>query len=135
MLFNAGSHSVSSSLAMLLLRLTAGGSMLTHGIPKLLHFSEKAPHFDPIGLGGPLSLGLVVFAEVLCSILLILGIGSRFVTIPLMITMLVAIFVVHWNDPFGKKELALLYLVMYLAIFIAGAGSFSMDAGMSGKKK
>ena len=47
---------------------------------------------------------------------------------PLMITMVVAAFVVHGADPFGKKELALLYGAGALTLMLTGAGRLSIDA-------
>jgi uncharacterized membrane protein YphA (DoxX/SURF4 family) len=35
---------------------------------------------------------------------------------------------VHATDPYQKKELALAYVVIGLAILIAGPGRFSLDA-------
>jgi putative oxidoreductase len=121
----------SSSLpwGLLLLRLTSGGLMLTHGLPKLIGFSEKMESFpDPIGLGSPFALTLTVLAEVLCAALLILGVKTRLVVIPLAITMFVAAFVIHAADPLQKKELAIMYLSAYLALFLAGGGKFQLKA-------
>ena len=120
-----------NDIAILLIRITVGTLMLySHGWGKLMKFFSDDPigFADPIGIGMHTSLVLTVFAEVFCSILLILGLGTRMATIPLMITMLVAIFVVHLDDPFGKKEFAILYLVPYIVIFLMGAGRYSLDA-------
>jgi putative oxidoreductase len=120
---------------LLILRLAVGGAMLTHGWAKLSHFGEKAPEFmNFLGLGGTTSLALVVFAEFLCSILLILGLFTRLATIPLIITMKVAIFMVHWQDGFGEFELAFLYLAIYAALFFSGAGAYSVDALLHKKR-
>ena len=116
------------NLATLILRLTAGGFMLTHGVPKLQRLLSGEFQFgDPIGLGPEVSLILAVFAEFLCSVLLILGLGTRLATIPLMVTMAVAAFVAHGADPFGRKELALFYLATYFVIFLLGGGKYSTD--------
>jgi putative oxidoreductase len=72
-------------------------------------------------------LALAVFAEVFCSLLLIFGIATRLAAIPLIITMLVAAFIVHANDGFGRQELPLLYSAVFFAIAIAGAGKISFD--------
>jgi putative oxidoreductase len=117
--------------ASLVLRLTLGLLMLNHGIPKMMNlFSGNIQFADPIGIGVPASLALTVFAEVLCSILVAAGLWTRLALIPLMITMLVAVSVVHFNDGMDKKELALIYLLPYLALFLLGSGKFSMDAFM-----
>lgn len=115
-------------LALLILRLQVGLLMLTHGYPKLTNFSDRMNQFaDPFGLGPTVSLALVVFAEFFCSILLIIGWKVRLAVIPLMITMLVVIFYANWDDPFGRKELPLMYLLTYLVLFITGAGKYSVD--------
>ena len=130
-IFNPGSHTVGSSLAMLLIRISCGGLMLMHGVPKFLNFSKIAPTFDPLGMGGGFSLGLTVFAELFCAIFILIGVGTRLATIPLIIVMLVAVFVVHLQDPMKEKELAIMYLLQYLAILFAGAGHFSLDSVFS----
>jgi len=130
-LFDSKKQEQLSDIAILLLRVTVGALMLySHGWGKLMKFFSEEPigFADPIGLGMTATLILTVFAEVFCSFLLIVGFGTRLATIPLMITMLVAIFVIHWDDPFGKKEFALLYLVPYIVIFLIGAGRYSIDA-------
>lgn len=120
--------------ALLLLRLAVGAFMLTHGYGKLQQMLDGNFQFaDPIGLGAGISLGLAVFAEFFCSLLLILGIGTRLAAIPLIITMAVAAFIAHGADPFGRKEMALLYLVIYVVLFLTGSGKFSVDRLLSGK--
>ena len=111
---------------LLLLRMAGGGFMLTHGIPKFLKLIEGGDiaFADPFGFGATISLILVVFAEFLCSVLLIFGIGTRLAAIPLIITMAVAAFFIHANDPFQRKELAFLYLVIYLSILVFGGGKY-----------
>jgi len=103
--------------------------MLVHGLPKLAKLTGAEPiqFADPLGIGATASLALTVFAEVFCSVLLLFGLATRLVAVPLIITMLVAVFIIHLDDPFGKKEMGLLYLLVYTAIIIAGPGSYSID--------
>lgn len=128
-LFNPGNYPSKISIALLLLRVTAGILMLTHGWGKFLKLTNGGPieFADPLGIGATASLVLTVFSEVFCSIFLILGFATRLSAIPLLITMFIAAFVVHVNDGFGKMELALFYAVVYLVILITGAGKFSVD--------
>lgn len=116
-------------LSILILRVGVGAFMLFgHGWNKLMGFSKLSGVFpDPLGFGSPFSLALAVFAEVFCSLLILLGIGTRLATIPLIITMLVVAFMVHGSDPFAKKELALMYLMIYSSLLFSGSGKFSVQ--------
>ncbi len=115
--------------ASLLLRLTFGLTMLlSHGMPKLLNFSTQMNHFpDPLGLGNSLSLGLAILTEVICAVLITVGLFTRLAAIPLTITMVVAVFIFHAGDPWNKMELGLMYALGYICIFLLGPGRFSLD--------
>jgi len=119
-------------LGLLLVRLLSGGMMLTHGIPKMDRLMGEGPvkFADPFGLGPEISLVLVLFAEVACSILVMIGYKTRLATLPLMFTMLVAAFYIHGADPFGEKELPLLFFTVFGSLLISGAGSYSVDRVM-----
>ncbi|MEO1263368.1 MAG: DoxX family protein [Bacteroidota bacterium] len=126
-------HSKNTDLALLLLRLTFGGLMLfNHGWGKMvkLFTGDPTKFADLFGLGAPVCLGLTTFAEVLCSALVVIGLFTRWAVVPLIITMLVAVFVVHIDDPFKKMEMGLLYLTAFTAIGLAGPGWYSVDAQM-----
>lgn len=116
-------------IGVLIFRIGISCLMLTHGIPKFLRLfgSEEIKFGDPIGLGVTASFTFTVFAEFICSILLIIGLGTRLAVIPLMITMLVAALIVHWPDGFGRQELPLLYFCGYLLLFFTGSGKYSLD--------
>ncbi len=116
-------------LGALILRLSFGGLMLfSHGWPKLAKFSELSGKFpDPIGMGSQVALSLAVGAEVFAALLLILGLFTRLATIPLIITMIVAAFIIHGADPFQKKEMAILFLSAYVALLFMGSGKYSLQ--------
>ena len=122
---------------LLAVRLLSGGMMLTHGIPKFDRlFGEGPAKFaDPFGLGPEISLGLVLFAEVGCSLLVMAGFKTRWATLPLLFTMLMAAFYAHGSDPFSDKELSLLFFTVFLSILISGGGRLSVDQAIGGKKK
>ncbi len=117
------------NIVLLITRIAVGSFMLTHGIPKLMKFFSTGDitFSDPLGVGTIPSLMMAIFAEVFCSILVILGLGTRIAVIPLIITMLVAVVLVHASDPFGKKELGLMYLTIYMFLIVVGSGKYSMD--------
>ncbi len=128
-IFDPGINNTKGSLAVLIIRLAFGIMMLTHGIPKLIHFSDYSGNFmNFMGFSSSFSLGLTIFAEFFCSLLLIFGIGTRAAVIPLIITMLVAVFIAHGADPFSKKEMGFHYLIVYISLFISGSGKYSIDA-------
>ena len=128
-LFHTGTREEYLDILVLLLRVSIAAFMITHGWPKLskLLAGGEIQFGDPIGLGPSISLILTVFAEFFCSILIAIGLGTRLATIPLMITMLVAAFIAHGPDPFGRKETALLYLLIYLTLFVIGSRKYSID--------
>lgn len=122
-------HSKLVDFIILIIRVFVGLSMLTHGIPKLeiLVTNNQIQFMNFLGMGSIFSMVLAVFAEVVCSVLLILGLFTRVACVPLMITMLVACFVVHGSDPYQDQELGALYFFVYLVILILGSGRFSID--------
>lgn len=123
-------------LGLLLLRLGFAGTMVvTHGLPKFQRWSEFATTFpDPLHLGSKLSLGMTIFAELICCSLVAAGLGARLAAVPPAITMLVAFGLVHRADVFQKKELALMYGIAYIALALVGPGRLSLDAMIHAKR-
>ncbi len=122
----------SSNAGLLILRLSVGLSMLLlHGRDKLLNFSATAEKFPALfGMSSSVNAGLAVFAEVVCSALLILGLFTRFAALMLAITMGTAFFIVHKSSLIagpGSGELAMVYLFAYMTLLFTGAGKFSVD--------
>lgn len=133
--YKATTYGTSADLGLLILRFGVGLLMMGHGWSKLIGFNENAANFyDFLGLGGEISLGLTVFAEFFCSILLVLGLGSQLVLIPLTILAVVIVFDVKGGDALAEKELALMYLVGYVALILTGPGRFSIDYYIVRKK-
>ena len=136
-LFQTTTHGEALNILVLFIRIVIAVFMIQHGLPKLskLMAGGEIQFGDPIGLGPVLSLILAVFAEFFCSILIGIGLGTRLATIPLMITMIVAAFISHGGDPFARKELALLYLLFYISLFVLGSRKYSLDYLLGRKKK
>ncbi len=116
-------------IGLLIFRIGIAVLMLTHGIPKLIKFFGPDPiqFADPLGLGEVTSFTLVVFAEFVCSVLLLVGFATRFAAIPLVINTFVIAVIVHMPDGFGSQELPLLYLTGYILLFFTGGGKYSLD--------
>lgn len=129
-LFDVQVSTKSVDTAILITRIAAAALMLTHGIPKLAGLFSDGPVQFPglFGLSPAVSLGLTVFAEVLCSLFILFGLGTRLAVIPLIITMLVAVLLIHSADPFIKKEPAIHFLLLYVILFFTGSGRYSLDS-------
>ena len=97
-----------------LLRISVSLLMLTHGIPKVLNYQTLVQTFpDPLNVGVEVSANLMIFAEVGCSVLLLIGLLGRFASVTLFIAMMVAAFVQR--------------------LTLTGPGSSSIDAWVSKK--
>ena len=127
----------STSLAILLLRVALGTQMLLgHGWGKLMTFSEQAATFpDPLGVGHTTSMALAVFGEVVCMSLLVVGAFTRLAALGGAVTMAGAFFLVHGGKLRGANsgEMAFLYLVGFVAIFLTGPGRFALDTKLGGR--
>ena len=121
---------------LLVLRLWTGLSLLLlHGWTKLSTFQQMASKFpDPLGVGHRTSLTLALVGEVLCPILLVLGLFTRFGALGAAINMSVAFFLVHKGKLTGQGsgEMAFIYLASFVVLLVAGPGKFALD-GSSGK--
>lgn len=135
------------STGLAILRLGIGGYMLTHGWGKLqmLIAGEFDAVGDPIGIGGGATLGLLVFAEFGCALLVIVGLLTRLAAVPLVIAMAVAALVAHAGDPWtadqaaqlfmagetdfpASRQPAMMFLLVFLALVFTGPGRFAIDA-------
>ena len=116
-------------VGLLILRGFSGAFMFFgHGLSKLQNLLAGNLNFaDPLGLGQNLSLILSTFAEFFCAGLLILGLFPRVSAGILIINMFVAGLIQHSSDPFAVKEKALIYLVIFIALLIFGAGKYSIN--------
>ena len=116
------------SIMLLAVRIVFGALFLSHGVAKWIAFSDMTENFpDPLDIGNTLSFWLALFAEVACSFGFILGALFRLCLVPMIFTMCVALFIIHANDPLVIKELALMYLTIFVLMFFSGPGRFSID--------
>lgn len=113
---------------LLAFRVLFGVLLMMHGFQKLMNFDALSAAFpDPLGVGNQLSLILAILGELVCSFGFIVGFLYRLVLIPMIFTMGVAFFVIHGADPFSSKELAFIYLIVFVLMYIVGPGKFSLD--------
>ncbi|RAV27845.1 DoxX family protein [Sinomicrobium soli] len=124
-----------SNIGLALLRIVPSILMMTHGYGKLQMLLQggEIQFPDPIGAGASVSLVLAILGEFIAPIFIILGFKTKWASIPVIITMATAAFIIHGSDPLQKKELALVYLVVFAVIGLCGAGKLSLD-GALGKR-
>ncbi len=132
-LCNAGIVEWKASLGLLALRVSSGGLMaVLHGWGKFQKFETRGSSFpDPLGVGPEVSMGLTIFAEVVCASLITLGLMTRWAAAVGLFTMGMAAFVIHGDDPLSKQELALMYFSMYGALIFLGPGRYSVDHALN----
>ena len=128
---------VMGSIGLFVLRVGMAGLLLgAHGWDKVTHIAARAKSFpDPLHVGSPASFGLVVFAETVCTLFVALGLFTRAAVIPIIGFLCVAFFIYLAHEPFGQKELAIVYLVPFVAIFFAGPGRFALDSWIGLRRK
>jgi putative oxidoreductase len=124
-----------NNFALLVLRLFVGSSLfLKHGLEKITGFSQMAAHFpDPLHIGAQWSLAYALFSDGLCSLLIVIGLGTRWAAFFIAVNTAVAFTFVHRLRLSGEHngELAWMYLAAALTLFFAGAGKFSVDHGLA----
>lgn len=114
--------------SMLLLRVSLGILMMSHGYDKLVHFNQrKLEFYNFLGIGSTPSLILSIFAEFFCALFITIGLFTRLVSVPLIINMSIALFSVHHMDFFNTGEKATLYLTGFLTLLLCGPGRVSVD--------
>ncbi len=89
--------------------------------------------FEGMGMPFPtLNAYLAASTEMAGVFLLLFGLFTRLISIPLMVVMLVAVFTVHFANGFeaGNNgfEIPLYYLIMLFTLTVYGAGRFSLDS-------
>jgi len=117
------------ALPLVVLRIFAGLSMaLAHGFGKLPPGSQFISGVESIGLPAPAFFAwAAAISEGVGGLCLAAGFLTRPSAFLLVVTMLVAAFGVHGGDPFGDKEMALLYAAAFLPFVFAGCGRVGID--------
>ncbi|TPG75443.1 DoxX family protein [Pseudomonas arsenicoxydans] len=119
---------------LLFLRVSASLFLLwVHGLPKLLNYSAQLQVIeDPFHLGANLTLMLAIFAEVLCPLLIIVGLLVRLACLPIFSVLLVALVVVHPQWSLEEGQFGWLLLILFTSIFIAGPGRLALNVRFTG---
>lgn len=139
-----------AAISPVMLRLTLAAVMLPHGMQKLFGWfggygwtGTMGFLTEKIGLPSPLAVGIILL-EAFGPILLLLGLGTRFVALGFAGLMVGAIATVHWPNGFFMNwsgaqagegfEFHLLVIGIALALAIAGAGRWSLDRRLAARR-
>lgn len=82
---------------------------------------------DPFVLGVEVAWGLTVFCELVCPLLVMLGIATRLTALPPALSVLIAGLLVPKTPTWAQQELALLYALPFLVLVVTGAGGYTFD--------
>jgi putative oxidoreductase len=116
----------------LLARLSVGVIFAQSGWGKLGALGDTTAFFAELGIPAPgFHAGLVAITELVGGLAVAVGLGTRFASVPLAFTMLVAIATAKREDIDGLASLLALDEFTYLAVFawlaVAGSGAASID--------
>lgn len=129
--FSTSYSETAFNIALLVLRAGMGLLIIPYGYNKMIHFFERKEKFmNFLGMGSTVTLSLVIFTELFCGVLIVLGLFTRFAALALTILTAVIVFKVNKGDVFGKGEDAMLYFLGFFAVLLLGPGKFSVDKAM-----
>lgn len=118
-------------LGLLILRVLFGVSLCAvHGWAKIRHYSQMSAHFpDPLHIGSRPTLLFAILSDLICSLLIVFGLATRWAALIVAINTGAAFMLVHKFALSGPHsgELALLFFGWALTILVAGAGRYSLD--------
>lgn len=115
------------SFLILCLRIFFGVLFFMHGLDKMMNFNVLSETFPSVlGFGSYMTLMVSIFCEFCCSLFLMTGLLIRITVLPMIVAMAVAFFDVH-DAMMPEGELALVYLVVFIVLYITGPGRYSAD--------
>ena len=122
----------------LVIRIAAGLLFVSTGWRAVTHLDAVTAYFDELAIPLPRASAIVAGAsELVCGALLVVGFAARMATLPLVVCMIVALATAKRPEIHGLTDLLmqveLAYIVMLIAIFIAGPGPVALDARRSAR--
>jgi len=122
------------SAVLLFLRVTIGWRFFLSGSGKLKNFDNTKEFFADLHIPAPaFHAGLVGFTEMIGGVLLIMGLGTRLISVPLVTSMIVAYLTAHRSEAFASlydftDQAPFMFLCVVLVTLAFGPGKFSLDA-------
>jgi putative oxidoreductase len=119
-------------LAPLVGRLAVGLLFVSTGWGKVHDIPKVTSFFQSLGIPAPtFNAVLVGYSELICGSLLVVGLVARFATVPLIVSMIVAISTAKRGDLHGVFDLVgfdeFTYLCVLVMIAVIGPGTVALD--------
>ena len=124
-------------LFLLAVRLFWGWQFFKTGLGKFADLESITNYFATLGIPSPaINAMMAATTETIGGLFLMLGFATRLISIPLIVTMLVALFTAHaeatqmiWEDPTNfVTQLPFTFLFAAIITFVFGPGPISIDA-------
>lgn len=108
--------------------LSAFALIRAHGLPKLLHLQATINHIpDPFGFGSHFSAIFAIFTNVVCALLVALGLFTRIAALFILGLTLTGLIFIHLHDSVKVQDTPLIYSIVFGFIGYLGAGKYALD--------
>jgi putative oxidoreductase len=119
-------------IPILLARLAMGYEFLSSGLGKIKDIPKLTAYFVELGIPMPgVNAALTATTELICGLLLLLGLGTRFAAAALTCVMTVAILTAKLKEAHTLSDFLYLsepaFVVIFIWLVFSGAGKMSLD--------
>lgn len=131
-----GSTSAAGDLGLLALRVVAMLLLITlHGLGKVPPDEQFAGWIGSMGFPAPMLFAWMAgLTEVVVAALILVGLLTRPAGLFMFVYFMIVVLVAHAGDPLGDRELPLMFAMVGLAVGLTGAGRYSVDAMIRGRR-
>jgi putative oxidoreductase len=127
-------YALTSDIAYLIVRVTAGAFVFLHGWTKLTVMTHAGlvGYFAKLGLEPAGFFAFYArFNETIVALLLVIGLFTRLAALSLVIEFIILLVVVHvprgWSMTVNGAEFPLFWLLILIAVLLRGGGPWSVD--------
>lgn len=118
-----------NNIALLVYRILLGFELFrVHGLKKFrLENGQKEHVPNPLHLPDKLNGLVATFSDTVVPFLLMLGVCTRLILLPVIGVTAIGYFVVHRRDSAEVRDVPYMYTISFLFLLITGAGTYSID--------
>ena len=116
------------SIYLLIVRLIMGVLLLQHAVLKIVGTDTFQPvYVDAFGLGVSHPLAFVLCMELFCGFSFLIGFMIRIFIVPMFLIAVYYVFLGVQCEQYALSELAFVYVIVFVSLFIVGSGRYSLD--------